>query len=34
METKDLIAEGEIVAINLANNKYLPFQTLMRRRRK
>jgi DNA ligase 1 len=34
IETKDLIAEGEVVAINPANNKYLPFQTLMRRRRK
>ena len=34
IETKDLIVEGEVVAINPANNKYLPFQTLMRRRRK
>ena len=33
IETKDLIAEGEVVAINPANNKYLPFQTLMRRRK-
>jgi DNA ligase 1 len=34
IETKDLIAEGEVVAINPDNNKYLPFQSLMRRRRK
>jgi DNA ligase 1 len=34
IETKDLIAEGEVVAINPENNKYLPFQSLMRRRRK
>ena len=34
IETKDLIAEGEVVAINPINNKFLPFQTLMRRRRK
>ncbi|HKU83466.1 MAG TPA: ATP-dependent DNA ligase [Candidatus Nitrosocosmicus sp.] len=34
IDTKDLIAEGEVVAINPVNNKYLPFQTLMRRRRK
>jgi DNA ligase 1 len=34
IETKDLIVEGEVVAINPENNKYLPFQSLMRRRRK
>jgi len=34
IDTKDLIVEGEVVAINPVNNKYLPFQTLMRRRRK
>jgi DNA ligase-1 len=34
IQTKDLIAEGEVVAINPENNKYLPFQSLMRRRRK
>ena len=34
IETKDLIAEGEVVAIDPATKKYLPFQALMRRRRK
>ncbi|WP_458743624.1 ATP-dependent DNA ligase [Candidatus Nitrosocosmicus sp. T] len=34
IETKDLIVEGEVVAINPENKKYLPFQSLMRRRRK
>lgn len=32
--TNDLIVEGEVVAINPADSKYLPFQSLMRRRRK
>ncbi len=34
IDTKDLIAEGEIVSIDLKTGKYLPFQSLMHRRRK
>ena len=34
IDTKDLIAEGEIVSIDLETGKYLPFQSLMHRRRK
>lgn len=32
--TKDMIAEGEIVAVDIATGKFLPFQSLMHRRRK
>src|SRR5919107_1462026 len=34
INSKDLIAEGEIVPIDLQTGKFLPFQTLMHRRRK
>lgn len=34
LAARDLIVEGEIVAINPKNLKYLPFQNLMHRRRK
>jgi DNA ligase-1 len=34
IDTKDLIVEGEIVSIDLKTGKYLPFQSLMHRRRK
>jgi DNA ligase 1 len=34
LNNKDLIAEGEIVSIDLETGKYLPFQSLMHRRRK
>ena len=34
IDTKDLIAEGEIVSIDIETGKYLPFQSLMHRRRK
>lgn len=34
LSPKEMIAEGEIVAINPNNLRYLPFQNLMRRRRK
>lgn len=34
LSSEDFIIEGEIVAINPENMKYLPFQSLMRRRRK
>ena len=34
INTKDLIAEGEIVPIDLQTGKFLPFQTLMHRKRK
>ncbi len=33
-DSNEMIVEGEVVAINPANSKYLPFQSLMRRRRK
>ncbi len=34
INTKDLIVEGEIVSIDLSTKKFLPFQSLMHRRRK
>ncbi|HEX5519945.1 MAG TPA: ATP-dependent DNA ligase, partial [Candidatus Nitrosocosmicus sp.] len=34
IETKDLITEGEIVPIDSKTGKYLPFQSIMHRRRK
>ena len=34
INTKDFIAEGEIVSIDLETGKFLPFQSLMHRRRK
>jgi DNA ligase 1 len=34
INTKDLIAEGEIVSIDIQTGKFLPFQSLMHRRRK
>jgi DNA ligase-1 len=34
IETKDLIAEGEIVSIDLKTGRFFPFQSLMHRRRK
>lgn len=34
IKAKDMIVEGEVVAINPTNQKYLPFQNLMHRRRK
>jgi DNA ligase-1 len=34
INTKDFIAEGEIVSIDLSTGRYLPFQSLMHRRRK
>jgi DNA ligase-1 len=34
IETKDLIAEGEIVPVDSLTGKYLPFQSIMHRRRK
>lgn len=34
IDTKDLIAEGEIVSVDSQTGKHLPFQSLMHRRRK
>jgi DNA ligase 1 len=34
INTKDIIAEGEIVSIDLKTGKFLPFQSLMHRKRK